>query len=510
MDEHERTSRPAAGPRFGQGGAADSLPPGPLLAGLTDEAVRDLGSLSDGELVGVLQAARRQQIREEYKQVLAIAEFGRRRAAAFEDARSRGVPAAGRPGEFPGEELAIELVTTRSMAAHRIEDAVDLTDRLPATLAAMAAGLIDGDRAGYIAYHTRSLTAADAARADEILAEAAPDLRVDQLARKAAALEMKLAPEAARARKEHEKRTNQRVEARREFSGNASLSAREMDTADAMASKAYIDAMAATLRDGGLAAPLGALRVLAMTDLTQGRNPLDRISPPVPPEPGPDPAPPPARRPAPEPAPPAALINLLIPAGTVLGWSTAPAQAGAWGLLDHAETRAIAEAAARHRETRWCATLVNDRGEAVAHACARGPRPGVLDGLGPQPPPARLAELLRRLNLTFQPIARGSCDHAHAEDRYAPGRLLRHLVRARTATCDAPGCQAQAISADLDHTVPYPGGPTDECNLGPKCRTHHRCKQAPDWKVTQPEPGVTRWTLPSGRTRTTTPTRYDL
>ena len=40
-------------------------------------------------------------------------------------------------------------------------------------------------------------------------------------------------------------------------------------------------------------------------------------------------------------------------------------------------------------------------------------------------------------------------------------------------------------------------------------RTHHRAKQAPDWTVQQPAPGVTRWTLPSGRTHVTTPTKYD-
>ena len=40
-------------------------------------------------------------------------------------------------------------------------------------------------------------------------------------------------------------------------------------------------------------------------------------------------------------------------------------------------------------------------------------------------------------------------------------------------------------------------------------RTHHRAKQAPDWTAEQLASGVTRWTLPSGRTHTTTPTRYD-
>src|SRR5215472_12079308 len=97
---------------------------------------------------------------------------------------------------------------------------------------------------------------------------------------------MKLVPEAVAARKERERRTNQRVEVRRELSGNASLSAREMSTADAIASQAYIKAIAVKLRNAGLNLPLGSLCNQAMSDLTQGRNPLDRISP----------SPPPARR----------------------------------------------------------------------------------------------------------------------------------------------------------------------------------------------------------------------
>jgi hypothetical protein len=61
---------------------------------------------------------------------------------------------------------------------------------------------------------------------------------------------------------------------------------------------------------------------------------------------------------------------------------------------------------------------------------------------------------LRRLNITFTPVADDSRDPAQAEAHYTPSRKLRHLVRARTATCDAPGCRNPAISADLDHTVP--------------------------------------------------------
>ena len=512
LDDGEPSDAGAVIPaRFWQGEAADELPPSPLLAGLTEDAVLGLQCLSDNELVGILHATRRQVAREQYKQVLVTAEFGRRRQAAFRDALARGVPAGCAPGGFPGEELAAELAVTRAEAGHLIDDAIDLTSRLPRTLAAMAAGQIDAARAGWIAMYTRSLSSADAARADEVLSEVAPDLRTEQVARRAAALEMKLNPEAVVARKEHAKRSEQRVEARREASGNASLAGRELDTADVLASKAFLDAIAAKLRASGLFdGPLDRLRALALTDLTQGRNPLDRIKPApanAPPA-NPSPAAPATPSPATS-APVPALINLIVPAGTLLGWSTAPAEAGAWGLLDRDETRAVVTAAATHPATRWCVTLTGPDGTALAHGCARGSRPGLIDQLGPQPPPQQLAELVRRLNLTFTPVAKSSRDPAPAEHGYVPSRKLRHLVRARTVTCDAPSCQAQAVNTDLDHTVPWPDGPTDQGNLAPRCRTHHRAKQAPDWTVVQLAPGVTRWTLPSGRTHVTTPTSYD-
>jgi hypothetical protein len=535
-------------PLFAQDGAADVMVPSPFLAALTEHAVADVAALSDSELAGVLRASRRLAAREQYKQALAAAEFGRRRRAEFEAALARGMPAGCAAGGFPGEELAIELVVSRAEAGHLIDNAIDLTARLPRTLAGMAAGLIDAGKAGWIALYTRSLNPADTARADELLAGEAPDLRDEQLARKAAALEMKLNPDGAKARRERAKRDDQRVEARREASGNASLAGRELDVADVLASKAFLDAVAARLRECGLSGSLGRLRALALTDLTQGRDPLDRIqpapapgrtprrstaeppapssgpSPDVPPVPssGPSPAAPPENACPGGPAPVPALINLLVPAATLLALSAAPAQAGSWGLLDAAEARALAAAAAAHPATRWCVTLTGPDGTALAHGCARGPRPRLLHDLEPQPPPAqaaqtaqadqaaRLAELLRRLNITLTSVARSAGDHAPSENGYVPSRTLRHLVRARSATCDAPGCRNSAATADLDHTVPWPDGPTSQANLAPRCRTHHRAKQAPDWTVEQLAPGVTRWTLPSGRAHITTPTRYDL
>ena len=224
--------------------------------------------------------------------------------------------------------------------------------------------------------------------------------------------------------------------------------------------------------------------------------------------------------PAPPPGPPApfpALINFTVPAGTAYGWSTAPGEIGGWGLTDPDDTRRLLQAAAQHPRTRWGVTLLNPDGTAAAYGRARGPRPWI-------PPPvtatsrdgpddtqaAALADFLHGLNLTFTPIAGGTCDHADREDRYTPSRKLKDLIRARTDRCTAPGCGALAVHCDLDHTLAYPDGMTCECNLGPGCRRHHRCKQAPGWSLTQPEPGVMRWTTPSGRQYTTKPTVYEV
>jgi hypothetical protein len=638
----------ALGPQFGQDAAADALRPGPILAALTEQAVADVSFLTDDQLTGAMHAARRLETRAQWQQTTLVAEYARRRAAQVADAKAAGVPKGRRPGEFPDDELASELLITRNQAAGRIEADLELTGRLPRTYAGMANGTISGDRADTIAAATGFLSDEDAAKADEILAAAAPGLRVDQLGRKAAALEMKLDPEAVRIRKEHARNTRQRVEVRRELSGNASIAGRELDTAKALACKAYIDAIAVKVRNyGGLEDSLSSIRAHVMAELLQGRDPLTLILPnsarrsrpavggsldngrppvpatadgsrtgspghrnspaaadpeypdypcfrddpddPGPDDPGPDDPGPddsdspdgpsyagpggrpswddgeaenarhddpdaddpdePARRGPLRPgatAPLPASINLLVPIGTLLGWSTAPATANGIGLLDPAETRDIIQAASQHPRTRWCATIINPDGTATAHACASGqhpwtpPAPATPSGAPPpgapppEPPPpadgpdtpgprppgagealgaaqwARLHQLLTELKLAPDLIARGQCDHRTAEDHYTPSRRLKHLLRARTATCDAPGCNAQAVYCDVDHTTPWPDGPTDQCNLGPKCRRHHRCKQAPGWHVEQPEPGVVRWTLPNARTHTTTPTVYDL
>src|SRR5262249_40370738 len=183
------------GEAFAQDRAADVLRPGPVLAALTEQAAGELGRLTDNQLLGAVSAARRLAARAEYLELSAVAEFTRRRAGQLAASIARKEPRGCRAGEVAGAELAAELVTSTSAARDRMARAAALASRLPAPLAGLAAGRIDAGRAATIWYYTRFLPGDLAAQADTILAAAAPGRRPDQLARKAAALEMKLDPE---------------------------------------------------------------------------------------------------------------------------------------------------------------------------------------------------------------------------------------------------------------------------------------------------------------------------
>jgi hypothetical protein len=315
--------------------------------------------------------------------------------------------------------------------------------------------------------------------------------------------------------------------------------ARELPSAEVLASWQHVEQRALDLRAAGMPGSLQELRVRAYLDLLQERDSRDQLAPPVPTAtggPGPGPASPgsgpgpdgpdgnggpdatgesgpdepsdgggpggggpgPAPRPDPATGPSlAALVTITIPLATYQGRSETPGEADGFGVLDGDEARDNATAAARHPRTRWCVTTLNPDGTAAAHACLRGRHPP--PGIGPPFP----------LTIRTTPVARGPCDHAHAETGYDPSRKLTHLIRARNARCTAPGCGRPAAHCDLDHTVPWDqGGLTCECDLAPLCRRHHRCKQAEGWRLEQPEPGVLLWRTPSGRQYATTPTEY--
>jgi hypothetical protein len=232
-----------------------------------------------------------------------------------------------------------------------------------------------------------------------------------------------------------------------------------------------------------------------------------------------------------EPDPFRAVIHLFVSAGTLEGLSGAPSLDSRNGLHGPQATRDLVQAASRYPGTRWRVTFTGPDGTAIGHARPPGQHawtPHHCSGTGPpgetmpwgatgppgeaagQQPAERIAGLLAWLGVTsFTPIARDSCDHASRENGYVPGEKLKDLIRARNATCVAPGCGARAVHCDVDHTAPWPAGPTDQCNLGPACRRHHKLKQSRGWVLEQPQPGHFTSTGPSGRAYQTRPTTYD-
>ena len=253
------------------------------------------------------------------------------------------------------------------------------------------------------------------------------------------------------------------------------------------------------------------------------------------------------------------LLNLTVPLGTLTGASAAPGQLSRLGVLTPVQARQLASLAARHSATRWRIVIVTPDGEAIAVThLPRSPSPGTggaEDGAigligrvtlvirtdqlapaaghgppgeqpyGPAPPSppatAALARILRRARAAAgraaaaaaerrrQDERSGGCGHGLASSAYRPPPRIAELVIARDCTCRFGPCRRPAEQCDLDHVVPFDqGGLTCSCNIGGKCRSHHQLKQHPGWSVTQPVPGIFRWTTPAGRTYTTRPDTY--
>ena len=134
--------------------------------------------------------------------------------------------------------------------------------------------------------------------------------------------------------------------------------------------------------------------------------------------------------------------------------------------------------------------------------------PGDLDGYGPIP--ARMAR-----DLAVDAIWRCVVvDTTHGTvlgvgkstytPAYTPGAALTRFLTDAAPTCAVPGCSVRGWRCDHDHRVPYPNGPTCECNVRPVCRRHHRLKTAgllgitPSTDPTDP-PGTLTFTTRTGR-----------
>jgi hypothetical protein len=511
------SGKPGAGEArgFAAGGMLDQMLPGAEL-GCYLAAVRraGFGRLSDYELCGVIAAYRRQASCEAAGELAAIAELGARRAGP-----------GGRPGEHVDAEIAPLLTLTPRSAADLTGLARDLA-RLPQTSALLAAGIIDRKRAELIATHLSVLPDDDAAAVEEKIAPRAGQMTTGELASALTRAVKAHDPEADRRRRERAQK-DARVEVWAEPSGTAALAGRDLPPAWVTETTKSLDADARWLKANGADGSFDYLRAQAfearlshkpLTSLIPavgGTNgPAGTNSPAASPAPG-SPAP---QAPAPGPgerghAPQASgtgpgqagprlggTVHLTMPATAWLGLSDNPGDIPGVGPTDADTCRDLAGTLAANPATRWCITLTDPSGRAVAHGCARA---------GPGPPGRDRRAWLATVTIT--PIAAATCDHRHQSAGYQPSDSLRHLVKTRSPRCGYPGCRRPAWRCDDDHTIPHhKGGRTCECNLHPLCRHHHQTKQAPGWHLAQPRPGVLVWTTPSGRKYTTTAEPYPI
>ncbi|KRD09623.1 endonuclease [Mycobacterium sp. Root265] len=137
--------------------------------------------------------------------------------------------------------------------------------------------------------------------------------------------------------------------------------------------------------------------------------------------------------------------------------------------------------------------LRGDRGEFCPVA------PGAILG-GPVVPAPVIAQIAR--HATLCPLIHPGT--SPPEPRYRPSAALARFVRCRDRTCRFPGCTRTVT--DIDHTIPYPFGPTAASNLVLLCREHHLCKTFwAGWRSRQFADGTLEWTDPDGGTHTTRP-----
>ncbi|MGE2688230.1 DUF222 domain-containing protein, partial [Mycolicibacterium pulveris] len=125
--------------------------------------------------------------------------------------------------------------------------------------------------------------------------------------------------------------------------------------------------------------------------------------------------------------------------------------------------------------------------------------PGYLPGFGVLP-----AESVRELapTATLKPLQVPTA--TTPDPGYRPSAKTVEFIRFRDLTCRWPGCDRPVARCDVDHTVPWPGGPTHASNTKHYCRTHHLIKtffSGPGgWSEQQRRDGTIVLTAPTGHT----------
>ena len=358
---------------------------------------------------------------------------GFERLAAWAQARQARLIAAlaerrAEPGsvtDWASEEVATALHQSSGTAAFRTRQATALVDRLPATLAAWEAGLLDQRRVTAITEATANLTAEHAAAVEARVLPRAPQQTAAQL--RAALKRAIIAVDPAGAEQRHEEaRKGRRVAVNPEDDGMASLWAL-LPAPDAVASFEWLTRLA---RGCGSDDPrsMDERRADLLADLLSGRlrNP-DQVLP-TPVNPG------------------KPLVQVLVPMTALFGLTDDPAELLGYGPITAEMAREIAATAT------WRRLLFDPVSGAL------------LDhGRTTYTPPVALADFVkaRDVHCRFpgcrRAVVNGELDHLHAyadggaDQRGQPGRVLRAPPPPQTRRRRLAGPRTTRRRAGMDH-----------------------------------------------------------
>ncbi|MDD7942612.1 DUF222 domain-containing protein [Actinomycetospora lutea] len=251
--------------RGGRGGVAadldalDAVEPGPALVAALEELAPD--TLCGEDLAAYVRACARVNNRGTARVLEGMHHLGRARAGRTE--RHAGLD------EYSGDEVAVALGWSRTMAARKLDLAEDLAVRLPAVGEAMWAGWLDEPKATRFCEWTRDLCDDHARHVAQVLVPEAPGLPVAELIRRIEATAAALDPDWA-ARREARAVKNARVILTANPSGSATFAVCDVAAPRGLAMRDRCDAVAAAIRALGVRHPIGEVRAEVAARLLDG------------------------------------------------------------------------------------------------------------------------------------------------------------------------------------------------------------------------------------------------
>jgi len=235
---------------------------------------------------------------QQFKAIVELAELRRQPNGQFSD--------------YIADEIALALSISGVAASHRLDLALDLTERLPATLAALENGEIDLLRARAISDATRPLSAEHAAEVEARVLDKATDQNAPQLRRAVKRAVLRVDPEGGQARYQ-QRRQDRRVIVTPADDGMAELWA-YLPAPAANAIYNTVNSCARRAHTPGDERTADQRRADALVDLLLGENTTG----------------------------PVAQVKVTVPASTLLGLNQAPGELAGYGPIPAQLAREIA------------------------------------------------------------------------------------------------------------------------------------------------------------------------